>query len=378
MNLLLFAEDPGAVNYIAPLALELQTQGSSITLLSAGAATQLFQEKGLSSHVVCNSAEAIEILYRELPELLITGTSENLDSPGLAFLSAAQDMQITSIGVVDFYANAAFRFRGQTHDPLAHAPDWLIVPDDWTAEEYQSLGFPKQKILVAGHPHYDHLMQMKERFDKEDRDILRTKLFPQVSENQLVLVFASELSTGLNPAQYQYSEEYTLTGRGHSVGRTEIVIEELLDAIAVLSAEGVPRPYLVLRRHPKEATTSLSDYLNAFDCISEGGDPHRLIYTADAVVGMSSMLLLEAYILGARVLSILPREIERSWLPLTRMQTIKCATQRDIVRAYLRELLCSSFYRASTDLGGTPLDSTKRIMAFLKTRCEAMRKEYYV
>lgn len=339
LNVILFAEDPGAVNYISPLVLALMRTEHSILLLSAGVATELFQSKGINSQAVTNNDEAVRLFLDTAPDLLVVGTSENLDSPAFDLISAAKEIECVSIGVVDFYANAAYRFRGRTNHPLTFAPDWLIVPDEFTAKEYEALGFLKQKIFVAGHPHYDDLIKTKEKLEREGRDALRAKLFPNALADQMIIVFASELSTGLNAEQYQSSSDYTLAGRGSAVGRTEIVVEELLDSINRLIDHGFKKPYIVLRRHPKETLSDLSDYTHEFNLVSQGGNPLELIYAADIVVGMSSMLLAEAYVLGVPVLSILPREIEQEWLPLTVRHDILCATQRDKINTYLSKLL---------------------------------------
>lgn len=366
LKVVLFAEDPGAVNYITPLVLALIREGHSILLLSAGVATELFQSKGITSQAVASDQEAVQQLLDTAPDLLLTGTSENLDSPAFALISAAKETQCISIGVVDFYANAAYRFRGRTDNPFAYAPDWLMVPDEFTAKEYETLGFLKQKIFVAGHPHYDDLILMKEKLDHEGRDSIRAKLFPDAFPEQTIIIFASELSTGLNAEQYQYSSEYTLRGRGHAVGRTEIVVEELLDSINELIAQGIKKPYLVLRRHPKETLKDLSDYTHEFNLVSQGGNPLELIYAADIVVGMSSMLLSEAYALGVRVLSILPREMEQAWLPVTIRHHILCATQRDKINTCLRELLDTSINNFSENERNIFSHTTAGILDFLQ------------
>ena len=78
------------------------------------------------------------------------------------------------------------------------------------------------------------------------------------------MVFVSEVSTGLNPDQYQMSPDYTLTGRGDKTDRYGIVLEEFIDATNGLK----PRPYLVLRMHPKNTEEELAPFLKEFDQVS--------------------------------------------------------------------------------------------------------------
>jgi predicted glycosyltransferase len=56
--------------------------------------------------------------------------------------------------------------------------------------------------------------------------------------------------------------------------------------------------------------------LEYFDLISEGGDPLELAYVSDIIVGMTTMLLFEASLLGKSVFSIIPRKFEIDWLPV--------------------------------------------------------------
>lgn len=366
MTLLVFVEDPGAVNYIAPLVLALQTAKNSLCIVSGGVATTILREKGLSPHAIVSSEEALVFLDETLPTLVLVGTSENKMSPGLALISAARTRGITSIGLVDFKANAAYRFRGMSDDPRAYAPDWLLVPDEETAKDYEHLGFFGEQIVVTGHPHHEHLLATKALLDKEGRENIRKALFPAMALDQQLLVFASELSTGLNSLQYQRSSQYTLLGHGATRDRTAIVLEELLMAIETLTRErNIPRPYLVLRQHPKENASDLAEYWSEFDGVSSGGDPLRLLFAADGVVGLSSMVLAEAHALGVGVLSILPRELERDWLPLIKTNTIPCATRRADVVTYLYQLLATK----KPNIPITPVGDSAitRILQFLQT-----------
>lgn len=339
--ILLFAEDPGAVNCIAPLAHELIHRGRIPLLLSAGHANILFCERGLVALPIMNEMHAVGMMPRLPGGRVVVGTSENPDSPGFALIAAARDAGVPSFGVIDSAANAAFRFRGTTSEALAYAPDWLLVPDQWTAQEYRGLGFPAARIVEVGHPQYDRVAVARATLARRDRSELRGRLYPRAPRGAPIVVFVSEISTGLDPRQYQVSADYTLHGRGVARDRSAIVVEELLDALNALHADGLLDPYLVLRRHPKEQDEALAAYLPHFDLVSRGGDPLELIYAADLAVGMSSMLLIEAHLLGVPTLSIVPRIIERDWLPTVRAGVTPCATDRHTVREWLRTWLAA-------------------------------------
>lgn len=79
--------------------------------------------------------------------------------------------------------------------------------------------------------------------------------------------------------------------------------------------------------------------LTEFDFISSGGSPLELIYAADLVVGLTSMLLLEAALLGKPTLSIVPRRGEMDFLPTIRMGITPCVTTREQLSSALAGLL---------------------------------------
>lgn len=345
VDIVMFVEDPGAANYAMGLPPLFANLGLTTRLVSAGNATDYLHQRGIASETFTDSVLSSSTLS-SLPNstsiasiyhcrLALIGTSENPDASGLQFIKLCREAGVCSVGVVDAYANAAYRFRGRTQNPLAYAPDWLIVPDSITKDAYSALGYPVDHILIGGHPHYDTIRAERERIEKIGRATLRQQFFPDARPERPIVVFAAEISTGLEPAAFRRAPDYTLHGWGSHHGRTEIVLEEFLDAVSLLQ----PRPYLVLRLHPKNILKEFDNYLNSFNLVSQGGVPLELIYAADAVVGMSSMLLLEAALLGRPTLSILPRLCEKEWLPTTRTGLTPCATTRSETRSSVQTLM---------------------------------------
>lgn len=364
-DVLIFVEDPGAANYIAELPSVLAQRGLRARLLAAGSAADYLRQRGISAEAVPFSATAEEVLASAAPRLLMVGTSENPDTLGLALVAEARLAGIESVGVVDALANAEYRFQGRTDDPLAYAPNWLLLPDRRTREAYVALGYPAERAVVCGHPHYDYVRETAARLAREGRSRLRARELPEAPADRKVVVFVAEVSTGLNPRQFQRSAEYTLAGRGTSTGRTEIVLEEFLDAVQLVK----PRPYLVLRLHPKNTPDEFTTYLNEFDLVSSGGSPLELIYVADLVVGMTSMVLLEAALLGRPTLSIIPRAVERAWLPSIHMGLTACATTRSQLRSTIVDLLQTNPQKPQVDAdSGIVFGSLRRTADFIEWR----------
>ena len=369
-DVLIFVEDPGAANYVAQLPAALAERGQCTRLLADGLAKDHLLQRGVRPEVVHHPAAADRILASVGPRLLIVGTAGNPDTLGLALVDAARAAGIESIGVVDLPMGADYRFCGRSDNPLAYAPDWLLVPDEWTKEAYAALGYPIQRVAVCGHPHYDYVRATRARLAREDRNALRQRVLPGSLDGRKVVVFATEGSARLMPQPSRRLAEYTLTGRGVSSGRTEVVLEEFLDAIQLVQ----PRPYLVLRLHPKDTPDDYTAYLDKFDLISSGGLPFELIYAANLVVGLTSMLLLEAVLLGKTTLSVLPREVEMDWLPSIRAGITTCVTTREQLRSTLVDLLrgSSQMLRADGD-DAIPHGSLQRTVGFIERLLECAK-----
>jgi hypothetical protein len=331
-DVLFYAEDPGAANYILHLPAVCKERGLSSIAIAAGGAQKFFKKNGVPYEDVSVSETPFSILQSFAPNLLVVGTSENPESPGLKFIEGARNGGIPAVGVVDAFMNAVYRFRGCTDDAMAYAPNWLVVPDKWTKQEFVDLGFPEERAVVCGHPQYDFVRDKAKELEGKDKKALRSRFFPEAPEEKLVAVFAAEISGGLNPDQFVLSKEYTLFGRGVSQKRTDIVVEELLEAIALLPK----RPYLVLRLHPKNELSEFAGYMDEFDQISREQPMLDMIFASDCVIGMTSMLLLEAALLGRPTFSIVPKEEERDWLPSIRAGLTPCASTRDEIRILLK------------------------------------------
>lgn len=334
-RLLVFVEDPGAVNYVVPVLPLLERSDWTLKMVASGPALSYLADQDIIADALEPDCDLVQFLECVRPGLLLVGTSENQNSPALSLVVAARRLGIISIGVIDGPANAEYRFKGRGQLPLEFAPDWLLLPDDWTARQYESLGYSRHRMAVCGHPFYDAVREQGAKILSEERGSIRRRLLPDAPRDQRTVVFLTERSDGLDISSLRRSSAYTLHGRGGTDHRTKIVIEEFLDAANALEH----RPYLVLRVHPKDDTGEYSDYFDEFDWISDGGQPLPLVCAVDLVVGMSTSLLVEAAILGTNTLSILPHDGERDWIATVRNGITPCATERAALRRLLPEVL---------------------------------------
>lgn len=362
--LLVFVEDPGAANFLAPILSRLSVVREALSIYAESSGAAQLEAMGVPYRAAAEMGTAAEAVRCEAPWAVLVGTSENLDTTAFDLIAAARAAGVTSIGGVDGAANADFRFRGRSDDPLMHAPDLLLLTDDLSRKNFDALGFDADRIVVCGHPYYDKVREVGRALDREGRDALRPRLFPAAGARPIV-VFLAEISGGLNPEQFARSDDYTLSGRGKARGRTEIILEEFLDAVR----EMAERPYLVLRPHPKSTDAELGSYYANFDHVSRGREPLETVFAADLIVGMSTSLLVEATLLGRPTLSIVPRALERDWLPTTAMGITPCITRR----ADIAPALVEGLKGADVDIDGLfPSGAAARAVASLvriRERC---------
>jgi len=339
-TLLVFVEDPGAANAVIGLPARLAARGVATRVVVTGAATTFLTANGAVFETLAPDDTPASLIDRTCPDAVFIGTAENPDTLALGLVREAKLRGLPSVGFVDAVSCVDHRFRGRTEDPLASCPDHVLVCDGETRDAFVYLGVAPGQIEVCGYPQFDALLARAGKLAEEDRSALRRRVFPALPyhayEARPVVVFCGERSTGgfgdaAFDAQFRRSNDYTLEGRGATNSRTEIVAEELLDALGTLP----DRPFSVLRYHPKNRAEDFGVLNEEFDALSIGGAPLEVIYAADLVVGMSSMILLEASLVGSPTLSIVTRPAEREWLPYLARDATPTVNTRDALRSFL-------------------------------------------
>jgi len=336
IDILLYAEDPSAANYAVLLLPAFARRGWSACLYAAAVARDWLHARGVEFVETAADADAHSLLRAIDPRCVLAGTAANPATLGLRLIDAAHDLGIPSAAFVDALMGAANRFRGTTDDPLAHAPDTLLVPDSVTIEAFVRLGYPRERIFVCGHPQYDQTRALAVQWAGDGGSLgLRRRVFPEVDENRRIVAFISEGAPRFRRIPGRTLTDFGFEGRGIDKGRTKIILEEILDAAAGLAE----KPYLVLRTHPTEQPGDYAEYNSEIDRISSDASPLELVYGADLTIGMTSMLLLEAALLGRPTLAVLAGRSEIGHLPSVRNGVTPYVLNRIDLRAMLPALL---------------------------------------
>jgi hypothetical protein len=358
IDILLFVEDPSAANYAALLLPELIRQGWGAQLYASAVACGWLHSRGVVFSECAAGTDALTLLRETNPRCVLVGTAANPDTLGLHLIDAARIAGIHSVAFIDALMGAANRFRGVGCDALAHAPDWLLVPDRMTCDAFVGLGYPQQRITVCGHPQYDQTRALAMQWEGEGGpESFRKRLFPDIASGRRILTFVSEGAVRYGRLPQRSSREYGFTGRGVHKGRTKIILEEVLDAVSVLAE----RPYVVFRAHPTESIDAYAEYKTEIDFFSSGGLPLELVYATDLTVGMTSMLLLEAALLGRPSLAVLAHVTEADLLPNVRNGLTPYVLNSHDLRKFLPDLLGTDSALARSEGDMLVSDAAERV-----------------
>ena len=278
MKILAAAGDAGGARALQSVIHHLRKEGVKIECRAYAAAEQIWQTEGFSPRTD---------LMREIKSFdkILLGTTVSREQYELEIISQANALKISSVSVLDFWTN--YRKRFTTSGGELILPTAIAVMDESARKEMIEVGFPSEILQITGQPAFDELA-----------DYLVTEEKDFSARQKIEILYVSQ------PLSQLYSRD--------SLGFDEY--EALRDVIAELNAvleKHKTHGVLKIKLHPREADRNYDlphvnfKYLkvltaNAFD------NPRRAVQNSDFVIGMNSILLMEACFLGKPVISYQP------------------------------------------------------------------------
>lgn len=288
----LYGVDPGGANVLFPLLEYFKQKGLSVQLFGGEVAANVYEkrEKEYEKVVFFNEGEIASWIEKGKPHLIVTGTSAN-DHTEEAIWRICRQFSIPTLAILDQWMNYGVRFSklgSQNRDRYIpfqtelELPNKIAVPDQVAYEEAKIDGIPEENMKIVGHPYLEWLNDYcKERRKKEKESIFLFASEPLSSDFCQVV--------GGAKGYFGYDEYSTL--------------EELVKALNEMQ-----NVKLKIRLHPREGGIKKFESIlkKALFCWQEDGEKDNLdsILESDLVIGMSSMLLIEAYSLGKKVVSL--------------------------------------------------------------------------
>lgn len=308
MKILVTAHETGSANALVPVIRELSAMpNTEVQVLATGYAPRIFALEGIPHRQVelpeQRDAAFLQFADRLLeecgPELLVLGTAweKNLEK---AFLQLAPDRGIRTLSIVDNWCHFKERFL-QVEGTDASFPDRVAVIDESAQEQAIAEGVPAERVVITGQPYLESIRERAEdpavsRLAAQLRKQWQPASFPETT--RLILFVSEPFSAYSSPASPYYR------------GYTEIeALEELLEAARNIEEKRGFPVKVVVKLHPREFDSSSSMAMNTTlkgIPTERDGNNLAILAASDAVVGMSSMLLVESALAGRLTISFEP------------------------------------------------------------------------
>jgi len=304
MKILFFAYDPGGANAIAPLISKFEKpyvfgKGPALNILPE--ATELPTDN----------------LSWLMPDFLISGTSAN-DFTERRLWQEAKFQGIPSMAILDAWSNYGIRFSKYGTRNLHlfkgicnYFPDYICVMDEFAKTEMIKDGVPADRIVTFGNPHFEVVSMVSKQAD------YTSEVSGEINE-EIIFLFASE------PFEDVYRK-----------GQEELVLQALLKA-----AETYKEARVRIRNHPKESNDKYKHFVGDRIEIDKNVSAYDSIKQASIVVSASSIVLLEAMILGRKIVSFQPKAKDgKNDFILTRNGTLPFLQNYEDFENYLSDVL---------------------------------------
>jgi hypothetical protein len=306
-KILVACNDPGGTMACLPVIKRLISDNNIFTSIYAGGSAQnILSSENIpfkifpQNYIFKKDLWKIEdILNQEKPDLVFTSTSfgKVIDN---AILFSAVKKKIKTLALLDQWCNYSQRF--QVYSPNKNyedLPDFIGVMDRFAKTEMVKECFPPERLIIVGHPYFDSIMTQKRRLSAEEKSNFKKEY--NIDASSMVIIFAAE------PFR---------RGDLKIIGYTDIkIINQLIMAAESISQEYQKKVTLLIKIHPRDKRSDTAFPINTSNnvrvLLARGGQATKFILNADIVAGMSSIFLLESFLLGKPTLSIqIGRKIE--------------------------------------------------------------------
>ncbi len=333
-TVLSFAREAGGAAAIAPVCRELRGGGAALLLLAKGPAVAAFADRDLDCIEIDGFAPVeIDRLCIEtlggMPEVVFTSATSlpMLDMTERLLWRWAADRRMPSAALVDQWQNYAIRFSGTAAtERLAYLPDRILLMDEQARREAIADGLPDDRLDVTGQPAFDDIRR-EHRLLMAERARLRAAL--GMADDACVVTFVAESLADDYGDSLGYDEQSTLAFLGETLHEVAGRTGPLFVAVKLHPQNDAARfawaldrwPALTLRLFAREVT------------------PRQMIVLSDLVIGMTSVMLVEAILAGKPTVSLELDAKREPQLVATRAGAIPSLRTADAARRTLTSLL---------------------------------------
>jgi hypothetical protein len=340
-NILVFAREAGGAAAVAPVCHAMIKEGWSVLLLAKDHGLGVFQKHGLDCiDFPVFDVDRLRVLlgerFNKLPDIIFTSATSlpSIDMTERYLWRWGQDNDIPTVGIVDQWQNYTLRFSGPSKDEhLAYLPDRIFVMDKLAKRDMIREKISANKIIVTGQPAFDKIKSQCSILSS-DTEQLRRRL--NIASGAIVVLFIAESLSKDFGNSLGYNEQSTLRFLG--------------TALEKISMEKRINVELLIKLHSEnnydEFKWALSLWPSAKKQIIENGfSAYEAITISDIIIGMTSIMLVEAARSGKPVISLQLGSCLESQLILTRVEAIPYITKESEAVATIERLITDSNYK---------------------------------
>lgn len=291
-TILCFSCEPGGSEVLIPVIRLLKARRACrVVILAYGLGAARFAAKGIDCvEIGPVPKDDPALIERYRPSLIITSATSlpERDMSEKHLWHNARRQGVPTLAFLDQWQNYTPRFSGTTQsERLAYLPDYINCIDEVGEAEMAAEGFPRQKLVKFGHP---YLSGLREESAAVDTEAVRRQL--GLGSGEKIALFVSEA----------IREHY-----GNSRGYDQYDAFGLFLELCSRAGDGA----ILVKVHPKDRVEGYREAAAAYgapNCsfVSEGLSAVQCLAVADRVYGMTSIMLIEAYVLGKEAVSLQP------------------------------------------------------------------------
>lgn len=303
--MLIYAQDLGGARAILPVIQRLLREPRlSVQVLAHAGARRLFRESGIpvipletcGYPVPLQYGDALHLMRRLAPDLFFSATSHPRDPSNGYLVAAAREVGIPTVAIVEHWKGHG-RFREREGGPLLFAPDLLGVMDRDTQQVYVAQGCAPEKVRIVGHPYLERIFHEREGW--QDPGLIESlKRRAGLAPARALILFCSET---LHDHEFHAPCRETCLPLSHVHAGGVRLIDLLRQAVAELAKHAGLELDVVLRAHPNQGANPVAG-VRIID--QEAASDIEAVAMSAAVVGLSTMPLIEAGIIGRPAASL--------------------------------------------------------------------------
>lgn len=304
-RVLFVVQDPGGANCLLPLVVSLADR-AVLTVIARGSASDVFTR----AHIKVEDFRLLdmdpdeglifEFLEKKHPDIIITSASGDIFER--LFWRPARDLGIPTIAVLDSWINVLIRFSKypiqkniefEDNNEISYLPDYIFTMSEYEKSILVEAGVSEDKIYVTGNAYFQEVKRRIINIDDTEMARYRKTV---LNGRKKIILYASDniYECGLT-SNIGYDQRTSF----------DLLVKSLLRFKDLLRDHA-----LIIRPHPKESIDWWTR--KAKECNDEGifsivdnlESPEMSIATSDLIVGMVTMFLVEAALVGKPLISI--------------------------------------------------------------------------